>query len=302
VVRKSLKRGLRVSRYIVYKETLVDTKEHIWSFLGAFVGIGLIAFCQTQMLNKIENVFLIGSFGASSVLVYGSIQSPLAQPRNLIGGHVVSALIGVSVYHLVPDIIWINAPLAVSLSIVAMQITKTLHPPGGATALIAVIGSEKIKTLGFLYVISPVLSGSLILLVVALIFNNITSERKYPTDKRFTNYIRKNFKGSRIFRNRVIEVDPATISWIFLATHMGSKFKPASFGQISIAAVDINHYVPTQKQMQSSLSQLRSMELIEKRSKKYLLTAKGKQLLEEASSEQSLPKEILKKLQTLIKL
>jgi CBS domain-containing membrane protein len=61
-----------------------------------------------------------------------------------------------------------------------MQVTKTLHPPGGATALIAVIGSEKIKALGFLYVLSPVFSGSLILLLVAFIFNNVTKNRYYP--------------------------------------------------------------------------------------------------------------------------
>ena len=64
MVRKRIKRGLRVSRYIIYKETLVDVKEHIWSFIGAFVGIGLIALFQSQLLTKFENIFLIGSFGA----------------------------------------------------------------------------------------------------------------------------------------------------------------------------------------------------------------------------------------------
>ncbi len=193
MIRKRLKRGLRVSRYIIYKETLVDYKEHFWSFVGAFVGIGLIAFFQSQSLTNFENIFLIGSFGASSVLLYGAIQSPLAQPRNLIGGHLISAIIGVTIYKILPDIIWITAPLAVALSIVLMQITKTLHPPGGATALIAVIGSEKIKTLGYMYVVSPVLTGSIILLIVALIFNNITSKRRYPTNKKFTNYLKNIF-------------------------------------------------------------------------------------------------------------
>lgn len=118
--------------------------------------------------------------------MYGVIQSPLAQPRNLIGGHLVSALIGVTVQKFVPDILWVTAPLAVSLSIVFMQITKTLHPPGGATALIAVTGSAELKNLGYWYVISPVLTGSLILLLVALSFNNITSNRQYPTGKKFS--------------------------------------------------------------------------------------------------------------------
>lgn len=137
-------------------------------------------------MTKCENIFLIGSFGASSVLVYGAIQSPLAQPRNLIGGHIVSAIVGVTIYKIIPDIIWLNAPLAVGLSIVLMQVTKTLHPPGGATALIAVIGSEKVKTLGYTYVLSPVLTGCLILFLVALIFNNVTEHRSYPTKSGLT--------------------------------------------------------------------------------------------------------------------
>lgn len=190
MVRKRLKRGLRVSKYIVYKETLVDTKEHFWSFVGASIGIGLIAFFQNSLSTNGENLFLIGSFGASSVLVYGAIQSPLAQPRNVIGGHVISALVGVTVYQVLPNIIWITAPLAVSISIVLMQMTKTLHPPGGATALIAVIGSERIKSLGYSYVLSPVLTGSIILVVVALVFNNITAHRHYPANKK----LRQTFK------------------------------------------------------------------------------------------------------------
>ncbi|MCG2613263.1 HPP family protein [Terrimonas sp. NA20] len=189
-MKKYISRGLRISRYVVYKETLLDFKEQFWSFTGSFIGVGLIAFIQSRFLSSMENVFLIGSFGASSVLIYGAIQSPLAQPRNLIGGHVISALVGVTVYKLLPELIWITAPMAVSVSIIAMQVTKTLHPPGGATALIAVIGSEKIKTLGYFYVLSPVLSGVLILLIVALLFNNMTSNRRYPTNGRFSRTIR----------------------------------------------------------------------------------------------------------------
>jgi CBS domain-containing membrane protein len=75
-----------------------------------------------------------------------------------------------------------------------MQITRTLHPPGGATALIAIMGSEKVKALGYGYVFSPVLTGTLILYVVALVFNNMTSHRRYPTNKTFTTYVRKKIK------------------------------------------------------------------------------------------------------------
>lgn len=192
--KSSVHRHLRVYRYVIYKETLVDLREHFWSFFGAFVGIGLIAFLQSLHLPAMESVFLLGSFGASAVLVYGAIQSPLAQPRNLVGGHVVSAIVGVTVAKFFPDIIWLTAPSAVAISIVAMQVTRTLHPPGGATSLIAVIGGTKISSLGYLYVLMPVFSGTLILLLAALLFNNITSKRHYPV------------KGSRLRKSRRMEI------------------------------------------------------------------------------------------------
>ncbi|MNK15016.1 HPP family protein [compost metagenome] len=178
--RRIIRKQYRKARYILYRETLIDAKEHVLTFIGSFVGIGLIGLLNSQYLVASDNLFLIGSFGASSVLVYGIINSPLAQPRNLIGGHVISAIIGVTVFKLFAGELWFACALAVSLSIVAMQITKTLHPPGGATALIAVTGGKKIEELGYLYVLSPVLTGVLILFAVALIFNNLR-HRKYPS-------------------------------------------------------------------------------------------------------------------------
>lgn len=195
-MKKTIQRTFRVSRYVIYRETLVDYREHFWSFLGAFFGIGIIAFMQSHALAATENIFLIGSFGASSVLIYGAIQSPLAQPRNLVGGHVISALVGVTIYKIVPDIIWLSAPLAVAFSIILMQYTKTLHPPGGATALIAVSSTGKIPELGYWYVISPVLSGCLILLLTALFFNNLTSNRSYPAHNRFNKLLKKRHQHS----------------------------------------------------------------------------------------------------------
>ncbi|SFT70681.1 HPP family protein [Algoriphagus locisalis] len=213
-MKKHIQRAFRISQYIIYRETLVDFKEQLWSFLGAFVGIGAIAFYQTSFLTREENIFLIGSFGASSVLVYGAIQSPLAQPRNLVGGHVISAFVGVVMYKLFPEILWLAAPLAVAFSIVLMQVTKTLHPPGGATALIAVIGTEKIKALGFLYVVSPVLSGSLILLLVAMVFNNMTRNRVYPTNSRFTKYFKTKKLWGRLERTSKASLDSSrTKDW-----------------------------------------------------------------------------------------
>jgi CBS domain-containing membrane protein len=180
-----LRRHIRTAKYIFYKETLIDFTEHVWTFIGSFLGIALIGFLNDKYFTLSDNLFLIGSFGASSVLIYGIINSPLAQPRNLIGGHVICALVGVTIHKLIPGEVWLSAALSVSLAIVFMQITKTLHPPGGATALIANIGSPKIQALGYMYVFSPVLTGVVILLVVAIICNNATAHRHYPRNKHW---------------------------------------------------------------------------------------------------------------------
>lgn len=177
--RRLIRKQYRKARYVLYRETLIDAREHLLTFVGSFVGVGIIGLLNSHYLVANDNLYLIGSFGASSVLIYGIINSPLAQPRNLIGGHVFCAIIGVTVQKLFGGEPWLACALAVSISIVVMQITKTLHPPGGATALIAVIGGEKIKALGYMYVLSPVLSGVLILFLVALIFNNVR-HRRYP--------------------------------------------------------------------------------------------------------------------------
>jgi CBS-domain-containing membrane protein len=182
-LKKKIHRTYRVTKLVIYRQTIVEPLDHLWTFIGAFIGIGSIGLIQTAEFTYTDNVFLIGSFGATAVLVFGATNSPLAQPRNLVGGHLVSAIIGILIHKLLPDQLWLSSALAVSLAIVAMQMTKTLHPPGGATALIANIGSEKIKALGWMYVLSPVLSGVLILLVVALIVNNIPKHRNYPYKK-----------------------------------------------------------------------------------------------------------------------
>ena len=156
-------------------------KKIVWSWIGSFIGIFLIGYLG-QLLNFEDKtfLFLIGSFGASAVLIYGAPMAEFSQPRNLIGGHVFSAIVGVTVFSVLGNNIVMAAALAVSLSIVVMHFTRTLHPPGGATALIAVIGSEKIHALGYLYAIVPVGLGALIMLLVALVVNNIPKTRKYP--------------------------------------------------------------------------------------------------------------------------
>lgn len=158
----------------------VAPTEVFWSWLGAALGIGICAYLSSNYFEPMDLTLLIGSFGASAVLVYAAIKSPLAQPRNLVGGHVISGLIGVACFQLFGSTIWMAAALSVSLAIALMLITKTLHPPGGATALIAVIGGDKIHNLGFLYAFIPAGLGAVVLLIVALLVNNISKNRRYP--------------------------------------------------------------------------------------------------------------------------
>lgn len=158
----------------------VGPGELAWSWAGSFLGIGMCALLSAAYFEPRDLTMLIGSFGASAVLVYGAIKSPLAQPRNLVGGHVISGLAGVTAYHLAGPTVWLAAALAVSLAVVLMLATRTLHPPGGATALIAVIGGPKIHALGFLYPFVPAGAGALVLLLVALVVNNLSKSRTYP--------------------------------------------------------------------------------------------------------------------------
>ena len=158
----------------------VGVAELVWSWIGAAAGIMICGYLSAQYFEPRESTLLIGSFGATAVLLYAAIASPLAQPRNLVGGHIISGLIGVACHQLFGDITWLAASMGVSLAIVAMLATKTLHPPAGATALIAVMGGEKIHQLGYLFAILPVGVGVMILLAVALLFNNIPRNRRYP--------------------------------------------------------------------------------------------------------------------------
>ena len=158
----------------------VGLSEIVWSWLGGAIGIGICGYISSKYFEPKDLTLIIGSFGASAVLVYGAIKSPLAQPRNLIGGHIISGLVGVACYQIFGQTIWMAASLGVSFAIAVMLATKTLHPPGGATALIAVIGGQKIHDLGFLYAFIPAGAGAAILLLVALLVNNLSRNRKYP--------------------------------------------------------------------------------------------------------------------------
>jgi CBS-domain-containing membrane protein len=141
-----------------------------WSFLSATLGI--LAICEVATL--VGHPLLIGSFGASAVLLFGAVDSPLAQPRNLVGGHLLSAAVAVLVVALFGTSPFTMA-LGVGLAIFVMNLTHTTHPPGGATALIGVQGG-----VGPEFILLPVLAGALILLVTAIFTNNVVYHRSYP--------------------------------------------------------------------------------------------------------------------------
>lgn len=142
----------------------------IWSFISGTFGILVISEIATWAGLPL----LIGSFGASAVLLFGATESPLAQPRNLIGGHLVSSMIAVAVVALLGSTP-VSMALAVGLAILTMNLTHTTHPPGGATALIGVQSA-----VGPGFILFPVLTGALILLVTALFTNNVVYHRRYP--------------------------------------------------------------------------------------------------------------------------
>ena len=147
------------------------------TFIGAFTGMSLVALLET--LYPSGWMLTIGSFGATAVLLYAIPGSALAQPRNLFGGHLVSAIAGIVVYHSITPELFPAAPLAVALAIALMQLTRTLHPPGGATALVAVIGPQSVHDLGWGYLV-PVMAGVTLLFLAALLVHNINEKGSYP--------------------------------------------------------------------------------------------------------------------------
>ena len=149
---------------------LMSLRYAVWSFISATIGI--LAICGVTSL--VGHPLLIGSFGASAVLLFGANDSPLAQPRNLVGGHLLSAGVAVVVVALFGSTALAMA-IGVGLAIFVMNITHTTHPPGGATALIGIQGA-----VGPSFILLPVLTGALILLATAIITNNVVYHRSYP--------------------------------------------------------------------------------------------------------------------------
>ncbi|UJR27356.1 hypothetical protein I4U23_008648 [Adineta vaga] len=118
-------------------QTLISFSECIITFMGTFLGLGIISIVHYRLLAKHDFIFLIGSFGASCVLLFAVPSSSLAQPRNAILGQLIGATVG-CILRLISNYIheqFLVATLSVAISILFMQLTNTLHAPGAATAL-----------------------------------------------------------------------------------------------------------------------------------------------------------------------
>lgn len=157
----------------------VSHTERLVSALGSLLVIASIIFITRATLDSTAALLIVPSMGASAVLLFAVPHGALSQPWNVFAGHLLSALVGVSCAMLFSNEI-IAASMAVGIAVGVMHYTRCIHPPGGATALAAVIGGEATQALGYQFVVTPVLINVLVMLVVAIAFNACFPWRRYP--------------------------------------------------------------------------------------------------------------------------
>ncbi len=177
--------------------------EKIISGLGAFLGI-LAVYWGTRwcfpdgFMHTAGTLIMVTSMGATAVLLFAVPQGALSQPWAVIGGHVLSAFVGVSCQQLVPDQTWTPA-LAVGLAVIAMHYLRCMHPPGGATALAAVIGGAEIYKLQYFYVVAPILVNVASILLMAIVFNMFFPWRRYPAHLTRRQIVKPSLAAERQF-------------------------------------------------------------------------------------------------------
>ncbi|WP_373536944.1 HPP family protein [Microcoleus sp.] len=142
----------------------------VWSWIGSFLAITATSYLAV----KTNSPLLMAPFGATSVLIFGVPDSPLAQPRNVIGGNFLAALVSLIILHFFGSSP-VAMGIAVSSAIGVMQMTGTLHPPSGAVALVVMMTKPDWQ-----FLLTPAFEGSMILVLCAVIFNNLAEERTYP--------------------------------------------------------------------------------------------------------------------------
>ncbi len=154
---------------------MIDRKLIKQSVLAGIFSIITIGILTILTYKTSYGIFLIASFGSTMVLLYGYPESPFAQPKNIILGHFLTALIGVIFLNFIPLPIFINIPLAVGFGVMFMILFKVTHPPAGGNPIIVIIGS-----VSFDYLLTPVLIGSIIVVMFGVIINKFLFKKEYP--------------------------------------------------------------------------------------------------------------------------
>ena len=154
---------------------MCNLKQSFIAGLFSIITIGIL----TLLTYKTEfGIFLIASFGSSMVLLYGYPESPFAQPKNVFFGHLVTATVGMFFLYLIPLPLFIIIPLAVGFGVGLMILLNVTHPPAGGNPIIVIMGSVSLD-----YLLSPIISGSIIILVFAIIINKFILKKSYPKTK-----------------------------------------------------------------------------------------------------------------------
>jgi len=152
-----------------------NLKQSLLAGLFSIITIGVL----TGLTYKTDfGVFLLASFGSSMVLLYGYPDSPFAQPKNVFFGHLVTAIVGLIVLHFVPLPLYLNIPIAVGFGVGLMILLNITHPPAGGNPIIVIIGGVSLE-----YLISPVITGSVIIIIFAIILNRFILRKSYPSQK-----------------------------------------------------------------------------------------------------------------------
>lgn len=173
----------RISPWLVSDASALSLGEKGRASLAACVAIFLVGWLSSEVLNSADMPVMVASMGASAVLLFGMPKSPLAQPWPLVGGNLIAAFLGVTCARFMADP-WLASAVAVGATLFAMHFTHSLHPPGGAIALLAVLGGETVHAKGYGFMLVPVGLNLAMLLILALILNNILPGHSYPTGPR----------------------------------------------------------------------------------------------------------------------
>jgi CBS domain-containing membrane protein len=145
----------------------MSNKEVFVSIVGAFIATLIASFFSNHLLQADGMSMILASTGASAMLIFGIPHSPVSQPWPIVGGHLISAFVGITAYYLVPSPLFASS-LAIGFAMLLMHFAGCMHPPGGATAVTAVIGGATVHELGYYFIIVPVFFNSIILLSIAM--------------------------------------------------------------------------------------------------------------------------------------